>query len=348
MTIDDSWSRGPGGGGPGGLDPESRRKLTAWGFRLLLGIPLLLIVLAGVLTLVYQIEPEKRGVVLRFGKFHKVSEPGLHFKIPYGVDRVTLVDAPQRVLKEEFGFRTAEAGQRTTYSDRDFSDESLMLTGDLNIIQVEWVVQYSVQDPQQYLFNIRDPRETLRDTSEAVMRRIVGNRLASNVLTRGRVDIASSARDEIQSIMDSYESGLRISTVEMQDVVPPRNVQPAFNEVNVSRQERERMINEAEKRRNQQIPRVQGEAQQLIAEAEGYATERVNQAKGETARFSAILEEYTQAPDVTRQRLYLEMIGAVLPNVERIVVLPEDNANQPLPLLNLNERSSALQGGSSK
>ncbi len=341
MGIDDSWrddiSRAN--------RAELEEKLKKFGPRVAVSIILLLIIFGGLFSTFYQIEPEKRGVVLRFGKFLSISEPGLHMKIPFGVDRVELVDAPQRVLKEEFGFRTVSAGERTQYSAQQFYNESLMLTGDLNIIVVEWVVQFSIQDPQQYLFNIRDPEETLRDASEAIMRRIVGNRLASDVLTRGRVEIADLAREEIQKIMDNFNSGIRVNTVELQDVVPPPNVQPAFNEVNVSRQERERMINEAEKRRNQQIPRIQGEAQQLIAEAEGYAVERVNQAEGETARFKSILDEYRQAPDVTRKRLYLESLKKVLPAVDKIYVVPNEGVNQPLPLLNLNEGSNSMTGG---
>lgn len=306
-----------------------------------------LAVLVLVVTGIYQIEPEERGVVLRFGKFSKISEPGLHFKLPFGIDQVIIVNAPQRVLKEEFGFRTLEAGEQTRYADDEFPEESLMLTGDLNIIDVSWVVQYSIQDPQMYLFNIKEPEATLRDTSEAVMRRIVGNRLASDVLTRGRVEISLQAKEELQEIMNTYESGIRIGNVELQDVVPPPRVQPAFNEVNVARQELERMINEAEKRQNQRLPRVQGEAEQLVAEAEGYAIERVNRAQGETARFTALLAEYEKAPAVMRQRLYLEAIREVLPGVQRIVVLPNNGTAPPLPLLNLSDLAgqTPLTGG---
>jgi len=217
-------------------------------------------------------------VVKRFGAVVNVTDPGLHFKIPFGVDRIQRV-ASARVLKQEFGFRTAgQIDNRTQYSNQDFTSESLMLTGDLNVIDVEWVVQYRIQDPIKYLYQQRNPDRTLRDISESVMRRVVGNRLGSEVLTVGRVEIAMGARDEIQNIMNLYDSGIHVITVELQDVVPPQAVRPAFNEVNEARQERERMINEATKRANQQIPRAEGEAQRLIADAQGYAAERVNHA----------------------------------------------------------------------
>jgi len=259
--------------------------------------------------------------------------------------------ASARVLKQEFGFRTGgESDSRTTYSQQDFSGESLMLTDDLNVIDVEWVVQYRIQDPIKYLYKLRDPDRTLRDISESVMRRVVGNRLGSEVLTVGRVEIAQGARDEIQSIMDIYESGIHIITVELQDVVPPVAVRPAFNEVNEACQERERMINEATKRANQQIPRAEGEAQRLISEAEGYATARVNRSYGETARFSAMLEEYKSVPEVTRARLYLETMAEILPDVGQVIMVQDDHVG-PLPLMNIRDgrdqtKKKAAQGDS--
>ncbi|HEY8385128.1 MAG TPA: FtsH protease activity modulator HflK [Porticoccaceae bacterium] len=296
----------------------------------------LLIVAWGVLTAFYTVQPEEQAVVKRFGAVVDITDPGLHFKIPFGVEQVQRV-ASARVLKQEFGFRSAgQQEDRTRYSSADFTIESQMLTGDLNVIDVEWVVQYRIQDPIKYLYQQREPDRTLRDISESVMRRVVGNRLGSEVLTVGRVEIAQAARDEIQSIMDSYNSGLHIITVELQDVVPPVAVRPAFNEVNEARQERERMINEATKRANQQIPRAEGEAQRLIAEAEGYATERVNRALGETARFRAMLQEYTQVPDVTRARLYLETMSEILPGVGQVIMVQDEQVG-PLPLMNIRD-----------
>jgi modulator of FtsH protease HflK len=210
-----------------------------------------------------------------------------------------------------------------------------MLTCDLKVVDVEWVVQYRVDNPDLYLHRVRDIDKTIRDSSEAVMRRIVGNSLGSDVLTIKRVQIATSAKEELQEILDSFEMGIVVGTVEMQDVTPPDPVKPAFNEVNQAEQEKERMINEAEKRRNQLVPRARGEARQLVEAAEGYRAQRVNRATGEASRFSAIVEEYRNAPEVTRRRLYLEMIDEVLPNLGRIVVL-EQGQMSPIPFLNLD------------
>lgn len=312
-------------------------------------VALLLFVLIGVWTSVYTVQPEGEAVVKRFGRVIVVQQPGLHFKLPFGIDRAYFVPT-RRVLKEEFGFRTVAASRRGQYQkDASHLGESLMLTGDLKVIDVEWVVQYRIEDPEKYLHRVREPSKTIRDVSESVMRRIVGNNLGSDVLTEKRVAVATQARDELQGFLNSFESGIAISTVELQDVTPPDPVKPAFNEVNQAEQERERMINEAEKRRNQVIPRTEGEAQQLIATAQGYAAERVNRARGEAERFSAILAEYTRSPELTRQRLYLEMIDRVLPNLGRVIIT-EQGSVSPIPLLNLDEarpaQSAHPQGGS--
>jgi membrane protease subunit HflK len=295
----------------------------------------------GVLSSYYTVQPEERAVVKRFGEVIKVNDPGLHFKLPFGIDKVQFV-ATERVLKQEFGFRTASIGERTEYSAEDFPDESLMLSGDLNIIDVEWVVQYRISDPMLFLYAMRDPTGTLRDITESVMRRAVGNRLGSEVLTTARVEIANFVREETQKALNAYQAGIQIVTVELQDVVPPAAVQPAFNEVNEARQERERMINEATKQQNQQIPRARGNANRVISQAEGYATERVNQALGETARFRSILAEYRGAPDVTRTRMYLETMKAVLPEVGSVVVVQKGQV-PPLPLLNLRDAQPPKQ-----
>lgn len=310
-------------------------------------IPIILLLIWGVFTCFYTVQPEEQAVVKRLGAVIDITEPGLHFKLPFGIDRVQHV-ASARVLKQEFGFRTvSQEGGRSQYVGRGFHDESLMLTGDLNIILVEWVVQYRIQDPILYLYQQREPDQTLRDISESVMRRVVGNRIGSDVLTVGRVEIAQQAREEIQETMDSYNSGIHIITVELQDVVPPANVQPAFNAVNEARQERERMINDATKQANQQIPRAEGEAQRVVADAQGYATERVNRALGETVRFQAIYQEYTSVPEVTRSRLYLETLAEVLPNVGSILMVQDDNVG-PLPLLNIEERRRQPSAGQNR
>ena len=245
----------------------------------------------------FTVQPEETGIVQRFGKVIDTADPGLHFKIPFGIDTVRLVPTA-RVLKEEFGFRTLASvpGQKTKYNPGDeYTDESLMLTGDLNVIDVQWIIQYRIEDPTRYLFKVRDTPKTIRDTTEAVMRRAVGNRLGSDVLTTGRVAVSAEAKEEIQKILTSYEIGVRLVTVELQDVTPPDTVKPAFNEVNESRQDKEQTINKAQEQDNREIPKARGVATQSISEAEGYALERVNRAKGEAARFESILTEYLQS-----------------------------------------------------
>jgi membrane protease subunit HflK len=321
----------PGGGAPGAptIEVPSRRNL--------LTIVAVFVGLWGLWSCFYTVQPEERAVNKRLGKVIGIADPGLHFRLPFGIDKTQFV-ATERVLKEEFGFRTEgrTADGKTTFSEEDFTSESLMLTGDLNVIDVEWVVQYRIGDPIKYLYAMREPRRTLRDLSESVMRRVVGNRIGSEALTTGRVEIATTARNEIQSAMTRYDNGIQVITVELQNVVPPPRVQPAFNEVNEARQERERMINEATKQANQAIPRTEGEANRVVSEAEGYATERVNRALGESARFESVLAEYRVAPEVTRARLYLESLRQALPKVGSVLVV-QDGQVPPVPLLNLRD-----------
>ncbi len=303
----------------------------------IIAIAIVALLALGALTSFFTVQPEEEAVVKRFGKVVAVRPPGLHFKLPYGIDKVVAVPTA-RILKEEFGFRTAhsESGRTGYRKDPSLRNESLMLTGDLKVIDVEWVVQFLISDPDKFLHRARDPVKTLRDTSEAVMRRIVGNSLGSDVLTEKRVEVSTACKEEMQTILDHFDLGIHISTVELQDVTPPDSVKPAFNEVNQAEQERERFVNEAEKRRNQVIPRAEGQAKQVIAEAEAYALERVNRARGEAARFEAILAEYQNAPEVTRRRMYLEMVDQVIPLASQVYIM-ESAQHAPLPLLNLGD-----------
>ncbi|HBJ34021.1 MAG TPA: FtsH protease activity modulator HflK [Planctomycetaceae bacterium] len=296
-----------------------------------------LAVVWGGMTSYYTVQPEGQAVVKRFGRVVAVKPPGLHFKLPFGIDQQTFVPTA-RVLKQEFGFRTVDTSlDSVTEYDKGSThqDESLMLTGDLKVVDVEWVVQFRVDDPNKYLHRVRDIEQTIRDSSEAVMRRIVGNSLGSDVLTIKRVQIATTAKEELQEILTAFDMGITIGTVELQDVTPPDPVKPAFNEVNQAEQEKERMINEAEKRRNQMVPRASGEAKQLIEAAEGYRAQRVNRATGEVARFKAITDEYRNSPEVTRRRMHLEMIDSVMPNLGRVIVV-EPGQTSPIPLMNLD------------
>jgi modulator of FtsH protease HflK len=294
----------------------------------------------------FTVQPEETGIVQRFGKVVRTVGPGLHFKLPYGIETVRTVPTA-RVLKEEFGFRTTAAtpGRRTQYAeDRTHKAESLMLTGDLNVIDVQWIIQYRIEDPVRFLFYVRDTPKTIRDMTEAVMRRVVGNRLGSDVLTVGRVEVSSEAKAEIQKILTDYETGVRLVTVELQDVTPPDAVKPAFNEVNEARQDRERTINQAQEQANKEIPKARGVAGQSISQAEGYALERVNRASGEANRFNAILDEYVQAPEVTRRRLYLESLAGFLAEMKGLYIVDTEQ-KALVPWLPLESGAKALVEG---
>jgi membrane protease subunit HflK len=293
----------------------------------------------------FTVQPEETGVVQRFGAVVRSVGPGLHFKLPYGIERVRLIPTA-RVLKEEFGFRSVATapGRRTQYDSKQFKGESLMLSGDLNVIDVQWIVQYRIEDPVRYLFQIRDTPQTIRDLAEAVMRRVVGNRLGSDVLTVGRVAVSTEVKEEMQKILTDYGAGIRLVTVELQDVTPPDPVKPAFNEVNEARQDRERTINQAQEQANQEIPKARGEAARTITEAEGYALERVNRAKGEATRFQAILDDYLRAPEVTRRRLYLEAMGAILPEAKGLYIVDADQ-KALVPWLPLEPGAKPAAGG---
>ena len=280
----------------------------------------------------FQIEPEEIGVITRFGKYVREVDPGLNMKLPF-VERVYRVPV-ERQQKEEFGFRTLSAGVQSQFTKSGTSDESLMLTGDLNLADVEWVVQYRIDDPYSYLFKVRNPVNSLRDISEAAMRQVVGDRTVNEVLTVGRTEIATKVLAEIQQICTEYSLGIKIEQVVLQDVNPPDPVKDAFNAVNEAQQEKETLINQAKSEYNKVIPRASGQADETIQKAEGYATERVNNALGEAARFNALYSEYTKAPEVTRRRIYLETLGQALPKLGHKIITDE-KGNNVLPLLQM-------------
>ncbi len=294
-----------------------------------------LLILVCLATSFYTVEADEIAVVLLFGKSVRQSEPGLHFKLPLGIEKAINVPV-RKVFKEEFGFRTRKAGVRTQYDTRDYPEESLLLTGDLSIADVEWVVQYKIKDPQKFLFFVRNPQRALRDLSESVMSRVIGDHTVTEVLTIGRIEIAGKVEQHLQTLLDLYETGLDVTTVTLQDVNPPEKVKSAFNAVNEAKQEKERLINEAWRDYNQSVPKSKGLAQQQISEAQGYALKRVNQAQGDADKFNAIRTEYQKAKEVTRQRLYLEAMQEVLPKVKEIYII-DDKANTPIPILQLKE-----------
>jgi membrane protease subunit HflK len=298
-----------------------------------IGVILILILLFGS---IYQISPEEVGIILRFGKYVRTAGPGLHFKFPLGIEKLIKVPV-QRQLKMEFGFRTVKPGVRTEYIiTPEAEKEAIMLTGDLNVVVVEWIVQYKIKDPYNYLFKMRNVNETFRYMNEAVVRKVIGDHSVDEILTIGRAKIANEAKEELQKLCDMYEIGIEVSQLILQDVNPPDPVKPSFNEVNEALQEKERKINEAWAEYNREIPKAKGEAEQMIRAAEGYATERINRAKGDASRFIAIYKEYSRAPQITRRRLYLEAIEEVLPELRRKIIIDEKLKNL-IPLLNLKE-----------
>ncbi len=295
---------------------------------------LLLAIVVGFSSL-YQVQPEEVGVVLRFGEFVRTTEPGLRAKLPFA-EQVLKVPV-QRQLKQEFGFRTVDAGIRTQFApDRPFGDEAVMLTGDLNVAVVEWIVQYRVSDPFLFLFKVRNLAETFRAMNEAVMREVVGDRTVTEVLTVGRQEIESRVEERLQDLANQYEMGVTVDQVVLQDVNPPDPVKPSWDEVNQAQQQRDRMINEARAEYNRVIPRAAGEAQQTVLQAEGYALDRINRARGEAARFITVVKEYETAPEVTRRRLYLETMQRILPLVGHKLYVDQDATGGVLPLLSLN------------
>lgn len=281
----------------------------------------------------FQIEPEEVGVITRFGKYVRTVDPGLNLKMPF-VE--TLYKVPvERQQKLEFGFRTIDTSTlQTGYTKNNTEEESMMLTGDLNLADVEWVVQYRVDNPYNYLFKVKNPESTLRNMSEAAMRQVVGDRTVNEVLTVGRTEVASKVQLILQALSNEYSLGVKIDQVVLQDVNPPDEVKAAFNAVNQAQQERETLINEAESEYNKVVPKARGQAEATIQKAKGYAAERVNNAQGEVARFNDLYAEYVKAPEVTRTRIYLETMNKVLPELGNKIITDE-TGNNVLPLLQI-------------
>jgi modulator of FtsH protease HflK len=297
----------------------------------------ILIIMAA--TSVKTVGPEEEGVVLALGKYNRTLQPGLNFILPMGIEKMYKIPV-QRQLKQEFGFRTVESGTRTQYTKRGYGDESMMLTGDLNMADVEWVIQYRIVNSFNYLFRVREAEDALHDMSEAAMRKIVGDRTVNEVLTVGRQEVASTVEVLLQRMCDEYENGIRIDQVVLQDVNPPESVKPSFNAVNEAQQERETLINRAESEYNRVIPRARGEAEETIQRAEGYALSRVNRGTGEAERFIALYDEYIKAPEVTKTRIYLETMERIMQKTGTKIIMDEKGASV-LPLLNLQQQQKA-------
>ena len=289
-----------------------------------------ILALIAVWTTYYTIPAESEGVVLRFGKYIAKVPPGLHFKIPFGVDSVIEVPT-QRQQKLEFGFATP-GRTNADQAGMEPAKEKSMVTGDLNSALVEWIVQYRITEPENYLFEVREPGQTLRDISEAVMREVVGDRTVDEIITIGRQEIEDTVLNRVRELAKRYQLGVTINQVQLKNVNPPEPVQPSFNEVNRAQQDRENSINLANGEYNKAVPRARGEADQKIRAAEGYRFKRINEAEGDVAAFSAVLEQYVKAPEVTRARIYLETLGDILPQAKQQIIV-DDTVQQILPML---------------
>lgn len=311
---------GGGGGGGRALGP----KFFGYGM-------LAIFLLTLVFTSVYTVDVSEEGVVTRFEKYHSTTPSGLHFKLPFFIDRVTKV--PSKILlQEEFGFRSL--GHRkgeAEYEKRGFGEESLMLTGDLNVADVEWILQYRISDPWKFLFHARNVDKNIRDVSMSIMRRVVGDRLVGDVLTVGRVEIADEAKKLTQEVLDKYDMGITVVAVVLQDVTPPEAVKTAFNDVNAAKQEQEKSVNVAEREYNNIIPEAKGKAEQVIADAEAFAVALVNRSKGDASKFDSMLVEFRRAPEVTRKRLYIEAMEEIFLNIDKLVIV-DSKVRGVLPL----------------
>jgi membrane protease subunit HflK len=313
-------------------DIKLNLKLPSLGWIAAIFIGILLIV--GLWMSYYTVGPESQGVVRRFGKYLQTVDPGLHFKLPFGIDVVTVLPT-RRQLKLEFGFATPGYVTNPIQAGQEPDEEKSMVTGDLNAALVEWVVQYRIEDPSQYLFDVRNPGQTLRDLSEAAMREVVGDRTVDELITIGRQDIEVEALARMQELSKRYHLGIRVDQVQLKNVNPPSQVQASFNEVNKAQQDRENAINIANGEYNNVVPRAKGQADETIRAAEGYRFKRVNEAEGDVAAFSAVLQQYIKAPEITRSRLYLETMGEILPQTGQKIIVDE-SLRQLLPVLPLS------------
>jgi membrane protease subunit HflK len=305
-------------------------------------IIIIIVVIAAIIlisTSFFVVDQREVGVVLRFGKHVRTVEPGLNFKAPFGIEQNENVEI-QEIKKAEFGFRTIQAGVETIYSTADYSQESEMLTGDKNIVDVEWIIQYRITDPKAWLFNVQDREKTIRDISQSVINLLVGDRTILGVMGTERTAIESLSQTRMNQKFDEYGLGIRVNTVALQDVLPPTgSVRDAFEDVNKAEQDREKLINEGNQAYNEAIPEAEGKAKRIIQQAAGYAAARVNEANGDVARFLAVLEEYNRAPEVTKDRLYIEMFEEVF-TTDTGTDLIDRNLENFIPLKQLNELSA--------
>ena len=310
-------------------------QIPSFDFKKFSGLIVAIIVVVVLFASVYTVDANENGVVLRFGKYSHTTLPGLQFKIPL-IDQVYRIKVDKQ-FKREFGFRTIKAGVQTKYSTRNFNKESWMLTGDLNIADVRWIIQYKIKNAADYLFNVRDVENTIRDVSEATLRLMIGDRSFTEVLQTDRVTIADQAKFHMQRILDNYQAGISIKMVQLQSVLPPQPVADSYNEVIRAEQEEEKLENEANQAFNKKIYKAEGEAKKLINEAKGYAVERINHAKGEATLFELVLAEYKKAPQITKDRYFIESMEEIFSRSKNKVIV-DTRLKNFLPMMNLDNK----------
>jgi len=307
--------------------------------------PIILLALLGVAAIIFLstsfviVDQTEKAVITTFGKFTKTVGAGLHYKLPFGIQRAYLVKT-QVIQTETFGFRTIKSGVVSQYSSEKYPDESTMLTGDLNIVDVEWIIQYRIENPEAWLFNVTDREKTIRDTSQSVLNMLVGDRTILGVIGPDRQNIQDEATKLMNQLFSKYGLGIVVTQVQLQNIVPPEGVQAAFEDVNKAIQDMNRLINEGREAYNAEIPKVQGQADQIVEVAQGYASERVNVAKGDVSRFNSVYDEYRKAPDVTKKRLYYEMMEEIFKDQSNIDLIDKSLQNI-LPIKNLAAPSTS-------
>lgn len=313
---------------------KAKRVRKSIGPAMLFWLIVLALAVAAGFSSVYVVDETENAVITRFGKYKQTVGSGLHVKLPFGIDKNYNVDI-KTLRAEQFGFKTVKSGRNNEYKN-NISEESEMLTGDLNIVDVEWVIQYKITDPKQWLFNVYEKEQTIRDISRSVINTLVGDRAIFDVISSDRSTIQNLAQDQMNENFKALGLGINVTTVQFQNVVPPVEVQAAFEDVNKASQDMKRLINEGKEEYNKEIPKAQGEADRQIQVAEGYAAERVNMAKGDVARFNAVYEEYKRSPKATKERIYLETMAEIFGSETKPELIDSELENL-VPVKNLKD-----------
>lgn len=318
-------------------EQKVKKAKRGFGPTLLFWLIILVLAVAAGFSSFYVVDETENAVITRLGKYTQTVGSGLHTKLPFGLDKAYFV--PVKVIQtEQFGFETVKSGRNNEYKN-NIASESTMLTGDLNIVDVEWIIQYRIVDPKQWLFGVYEKQQTIRDISRSVINTLVGDRAILEVMGAERTSIQSLAQDMMNENFKDLGLGINVITVQLQNIVPPSGVQDAFEDVNKATQDMNRLINEGKEAYNAEIPRAQGEADKQLQVAEGYAAERVNMAKGDVARFNAVYEEYKRSPKITKERIYLETMDEIFGS-EKKPELIDGELDNLVPVKTLGEKKN--------